>query len=143
MLIKFTIPIAGMPKERPRLGYGGHVFTPSKTKNFEAKVRKAAHAAMAQAECVTVGAGRPVVVSLMFFFEPPSSWSRAQMSELLKKVAIPRTTTPDIDNLEKAILDGMNKVVYADDRQVFKVSALKAWSYKFGDCVNVAVSTLD
>ncbi len=143
MLIEFTLPIPGAPKERPRLGRGGVVFTPSKTKHFEAKVHKIALAAMRQRGFSTIAVGRSVVVSLLFFFEPPKSWSRARLTDLAKRAAIPRITTPDLDNLEKAVLDGMKGAVYADDKQVFELSSLKAWSCRFGDCVNVAVSTLD
>ncbi len=142
MLIVFSLPIPGVPKERPRLGYGGRVFTPSKTKSFEAKVRKAAEAVMKRhGYCVVKD--RPVIMSLMFFFEPPSSWTRAQINEVIQKGAVPKITTPDFDNLTKAVCDGLNKTVYQDDRQVWKCSIMKAWSFKFGDSVNVAVSTLD
>lgn len=142
MLIVFQLPIAGVPKERPRLGYGGRVFTPSRTKSFEEKVRRAAKAVMSRhGYCIVKD--RPIALSLMFFFEPPASWTRAQMSEVIAKTAVPKISTPDFDNLTKAVCDGMNKVVYADDRQVSKCSILKAWSYKYGDCVNVAVSTID
>ena len=49
-----------------------------------------------------------------------------RLSRLLKRGA-PRVRPirPDIDNLLKFVLDGMNERVYADDRQVVMVVAFK------------------
>ena len=38
------------------------------------------------------------------------------------------TKKPDIDNVIKAILDGLNEVAYKDDAQVVNVSASKYYS---------------
>ena len=38
------------------------------------------------------------------------------------------TTKPDIDNVIKAVLDGLNGVAYADDSQVVALSASKCYS---------------
>ena len=39
----------------------------------------------------------------------------------------PDTSKPDIDNLIKAILDGLNGAAWEDDAQVCKVTASKRW----------------
>ena len=36
-----------------------------------------------------------------------------------------RTQVPDIDNLTKFVLDGLNNLVYQDDRQVVKLTVYK------------------
>ncbi len=35
---------------------------------------------------------------------------------------------PDLDNYVKFILDIMNRIVYEDDRQVFRLNCQKIWS---------------
>lgn len=45
---------------------------------------------------------------------------------------IPKLTKPDGDNVEKAVLDGMNGVVFNDDAQVFGNSWTKWYSEKDG-----------
>ena len=38
------------------------------------------------------------------------------------------TQRPDIDNYMKAVLDGMQGVVFEDDSQVFEIFATKTWA---------------
>jgi Holliday junction resolvase RusA-like endonuclease len=38
------------------------------------------------------------------------------------------TKKPDIDNIVKAILDGMNGIVYVDDKQVVDLNLTKVYS---------------
>ena len=64
-----------------------------------------------------------VAISIEFFFEIPSSWSKKK-----KEAAGWHTSKPDIDNLIKGVLDGLNGVAYKDDMQVVKISARKQYS---------------
>jgi Holliday junction resolvase RusA-like endonuclease len=50
------------------------------------------------------------------------------------------TVKPDIDNIAKAIADGGNGVVWADDKQIVRLTTLK----RYGEtpCVRVRVSAL-
>nr|DAQ86101.1 MAG TPA: Endodeoxyribonuclease RusA [Caudoviricetes sp.] len=36
--------------------------------------------------------------------------------------------TPDADNIAKAVLDGLNGVVYADDKQIVELKVIKAYA---------------
>lgn len=73
-----------------------------------------------------------VEISLEFIFERPK---RTKKSVIYKK------TKPDIDNLIKAVLDAMNKVIYKDDNRVCKLSAVK----KYGDspCVKITIGEIN
>ena len=42
----------------------------------------------------------------------------------------PYTKRPDIDNLAKAILDGLNGIAYTDDNQVAELEIQKLYSDK-------------
>jgi Holliday junction resolvase RusA-like endonuclease len=59
----------------------------------------------------------PVAVSLAFFLKRPKSRRKDNFVE----------TTPDIDNLEKAVLDGLNGVAYLDDKFVVVKNAVKRY----------------
>lgn len=67
----------------------------------------------------------PLSASFVFSFPLTASWA------LKKKRAVAKTCylkTPDIDNMVKFYLDSFNKVLYADDKQVYALSAVKQWS---------------
>lgn len=64
----------------------------------------------------------PVKVEMTAFFAIPKSWS---------KVAAdlgPHSHKPDLDNIVKSVVDGMNGVVFIDDALVSQVTAKKIYS---------------
>lgn len=42
---------------------------------------------------------------------------------------MPKTPEPDVDNLGKAFLDGLNTIAFIDDRQVMKLTVEKRWVF--------------
>ena len=89
-------------KERPRLGKG-RVYTPAKTRDYENTVAWAAKAAMGR---------RPVIdgaLSLMI-----SCYFKAKSSGY-------HVSKPDLDNCCKAILDGMEGIVFKNDSQIARL----------------------
>ena len=54
--------------------------------------------------------------------------SRGQKAELARDQKIRPTGKPDIDNIIKAVLDGLNGVAFKDDAQVVFISAQKLYS---------------
>lgn len=58
---------------------------------------------------------------------------RSPMSGDLEVYAVaylkPTTPEPDVDNLGKAFLDGLNRIAYVDDRQVMKLTVEKRWVF--------------
>ena len=142
MRIEFTAPVVAVPKARPRFTRSGRTYTPAKTQAFEKQIALMARRAMADAGVSRVESGA-VSVLAYFYYTPPQSWSKKRKLELIKKVVVPKTTKPDIDNLKKAVLDGMNGVVFADDALVSRISAEKVYSYAFGDSIKIIVYTID
>lgn len=142
MRIEFTAPVVAVPKARPRFTRSGRTYTPAKTQAFEKQIALMARRAMADSGVSRVESGA-VSVLAYFYYTPPQSWSKKRKLELIKKVVVPKTTKPDIDNLKKAVLDGMNGVVFADDALVSRISAEKAYSYAFGDSIKIIVYTID
>lgn len=95
---EFFVPGQPVPKGRPRMGKGG-CYTPQRTKDYEKRVW--VHAK--KAGCRKLSGS--VHLELFFHMNRPS---RA-----------------DVDNLAKSVLDGLNGVLYNDDRQITTLSVTK------------------
>lgn len=91
MKTSFVILGTPIPKARPRV-YRGRAVTPPRTLHYEALVKLAAKAARVRPTDARVA------ISLAFFQ--------------------PTLRRCDLDNLAKAVLDGLNGVAYLDDSQV-------------------------
>lgn len=75
----------------------------------------------------------PVKLSLVFRFPPTKA--AAKHNDLWK------TTTPDIDKLERAVLDAMTGVIFTNDSRVCHVSKVKQYDAKPG--LNVVAELLE
>lgn len=125
-MITFTIPGNPVGKGRPRVARRGGIarlYTPEKTASYESLVAMAGHEAMA---------GRPVIegavsVAMDIRVPVPASWSQKKRAAALAGQIRP-TTKPDIDNVEKAVFDGLNGVTWKDDVQVVDVRKGKRYS---------------
>ena len=131
MRVDFTIHTAPISKQRPWLGKGGCVYTPSKTKVFE--------------NIVALSYGnRPsfddkyIRIRLKFKFEVPKSYSKKKRLEAIEGKI--RPTKADIDNYIKAVLDGLNKKAWKDDRYIIGILAEIEYSEK--SCIEVSIETV-
>lgn len=113
--MKFTIPLPPKPKKRPQHGKG-YTFTPKETREYEEIVGFYARRAIKRP---LTGA---ISVKMDFYMPIPKSWSKAK-KEAAECGELRPTGTPDIDNLAKAILDGMNDGIgYCDDKQIVSLT---------------------
>lgn len=136
--IVFTVPGEAVGKGRPRVStIGGHarMFTPQKTANYETLVSMAAQQAMKARELVS----GPVMVEMRIHVGVAASWSKKKTAAALAGELFP-TKKPDIDNVIKAICDGINGIVFKDDVQVVDVHTSKRYSAM--PCVQVRVVPL-
>ena len=67
-----------------------------------------------------------VRVDILAVFPVPASWSKKRRLAALQGVDH-HVSKPDLDNVQKAILDGMNGIVFEDDSQVIDSRARKAY----------------
>lgn len=136
-ILTFTVPGQAVGKGRPRIGKVGgfsRMFTPEKTVSYESLVGYSAAQAMAGRALIE----GPVSVRLHIGVQIPASWSGAKQRRALAGLELP-TTKPDIDNVEKAIFDGMNGVVWKDDVQVVDVTKSKRYASVPGVMVEVSL----
>lgn len=116
--------VAGKPvaKARPRMGTWG-VYTPAKTTNWERHIKIAARKGMGNKPTLLT----PVGLVVDFHMPIPKSYAKSRSLAAQQNMIYP-TKRPDLDNLVKSILDGMNKIVFNDDAQVVKLTCSKHYS---------------
>lgn len=140
--LRFRVPGQPVAKGRPKVSIRGgrfaHVYTPAKTLDFENRVRFAAKEAMERAGFERPIDG-PLRVVLSILVGMPAGWSGKRRQEALDG-QIASTRKPDVDNVAKAVIDGMNAIVYPDDARVVELIARKAFDLEPG--VDVEVCTL-
>lgn len=101
-------------------GERADTYTDAKTRRYEASVKAIAEKAMAAREPI-VG---PLAVALRFRLAVPASYSKKRRAAILAGTE-PYLGAYDVDNLAKSILDGCNKVVFHDDKQVVRLLVVK------------------
>lgn len=105
------INVRPIPKARPRLSKFA-VYTPKKTADYEKLI-----AYEWKRRYKDLILKKAVKLDLLFCFKKAKSCKKDY-----------HTQRPDIDNLEKAILDGLNKVAFEDDCQVVEIKSKKVFS---------------
>ena len=127
--IFFTVPqVSG--KGRPRFARQGtfvKTYTDTKTLTYEKSIQTYAKQAMGSTSPL-IGA---VAAYLHIGIPIPPSYSKTRQKACIEGLERP-TKKPDIDNIVKAILDGMNGIVYLDDKQVVDLHLTKVYSSKEG-----------
>jgi len=120
-----TIVIAGpaVAKGRPRATRQGILYTPARTRRYEAHGRLAAQLAMDGRPPIEV----PVRLELVAELPIPASWSGRRRALAVTGDLLP-TSRPDVDNYIKAGLDSLNEIVVRDDSQVVEITARKRFS---------------
>lgn len=78
----------------------------------------------------------PVSVLLTFYMPIPKSTSSVKKIQM-KNGVIAHTKKPDLDNMQKFILDCLNKIVFEDDSQVCEIFAKKIYSSRTGTLVRI------
>jgi Holliday junction resolvase RusA-like endonuclease len=125
-MLTFTIPGAPVAKGRAKLStVNGHAraYTPTKTRNYESLVALAAEQAM-RGRAPFDG---PLALQVTILLGVPESWSKKKRAACLAYEVLP-TKKPDIDNVTKSVLDGMNAVAFVDDSRIVDLVVKKRYS---------------
>ncbi len=116
MTIYFEIPGEPVAKARARAAVvagRARLYTPAKTEKYEARVALFCQQAMA-GRAPLAGA---VALSVTALFPIPPSWTKKRQAAARAGTEL-HTKKPDLDNVLKAIKDGMNGIAWVDDCQV-------------------------
>ena len=141
-LVEFKVEGDPGTKGRPRLSKNGKVYTPPGTRHYEGRVQRACTQALPDSETFEPVSG-PIAISVRMICRRPygakgegRGWCPYSRQR------------PDVDNCLKVVMDGLNKHLYGDDRQVCKATVtkrycekgelphilVKVWSLEDADC---------
>ena len=122
----FRLTVEGAPvaKGRPRMTRSGRVYTPSKTRAYEERIRQLTAIEMVGRPATE----SPVIVHVAAVFESPPSWSRTKRLAVVQGGSF-HAVKPDIDNIVKAALDGIcfENGAVRDDKQIVELCAFKTY----------------
>ena len=124
--IDFTVPGQPRGKGRPRFARRGNfvtTYTDAATTTYEDQIRFYALRAM--------GGYKPLTMALEAFIHVrlpvPQSYSKKRTEACLSGSEWP-CKKPDLDNIVKSYMDGMNGIVYVDDSQVVEIHTTKVYA---------------
>lgn len=114
----FAPPVA---QGRPRVGKGGHVYTPKKSRSYRELLTL-------EAKCVY--GDRPPTEQLCTLFvsvhtQAPKSLHKSVKSRINAGESLPSGKRPDADNYLKMVMDALNGVVVVDDSQFWSAGCSK------------------
>lgn len=124
-MFEFEIPGEIVGKARPRMNiYTGKAYTPTKTKYYEYLIKKffldkyPDHVVLQE---------EAIKLTIIAYLDIPKSTSKKKREKMIRNEIRP-TKKPDIDNIVKIILDGLNKLAYHDDTQVVELVISKFYA---------------
>lgn len=115
LLYRCTYAVTPVPWERVAL-FRGRLITPVMTRKYEKEVGR-----LAKIHMDSLGLepfNEPLQVDLLFRLKPSDRFRKRRLPDVVC----------DIDNLVKSTLDGMNKIVWKDDRRIVNIYATKRWN---------------
>lgn len=123
MTYEFEIPGPVTGKGRPRINtYTCRAYTPNKTKEYEELAKQ--YFLLKYPRYIPLE--NRVKVSIIAYFKIPKGTNKAN-EELMLEGKISPTKKPDIDNIEKIVLDALNKLAFKDDNQITKLDIEKVY----------------
>lgn len=131
MTIDFFVEGKPQGKARPRFS-NGHTYTPQKTKNYEELVKMSFlkeyrnRNRFKMQNLPLFGDDKALSVVILAYYPIPSKWSKILKNKAIADEVKP-TIKPDVDNIVKVILDALNGLAYADDKQVVSCRVSKCY----------------
>jgi Holliday junction resolvase RusA-like endonuclease len=128
-MIQFRLPIIPIAKGRPRFRAMGRfvkVYTPAETRKYEAEIARLSRPFAPEAPL----AG-PLEISLVFSMPRPKHIPKDRLGHPSAK--------PDLDNLEKAVMDALNGIFWVDDALVVAKGARKVYAGEQGPGIWIAI----
>lgn len=113
------------PSPRPRFTRQGRPYMPKEYTAWKKKFLKE----WLKHNLGKFDAGVALKVELIFFIKPPLAISKVKKNkQALEEETIIVVKKPDLDNLEKSVLDSINGHAYEDDNQISELSSKKRYS---------------
>lgn len=123
-MIEFVVWGEPCGKGRPRFTKDGRAYTPQKTRTYEAEV-----VAAFRRDCpnfIPWEKGIPLRVRIKAVYAMPQSATATAKARMLCGQTRP-TRRPDLDNIEKCLMDAGNAVIWHDDAQIVDLKCTKEY----------------
>lgn len=124
---EFELDLVPVPKERAQIVKNPKTdqvfgYTPARTRHFHEAVKAVIRTVMGERSPIE----GPVRLEMIFAMQVPKSWPKWKQEAAVDGLIAP-TGRPDMDNLEKALLDAFNGTLITDDAFVIDRSAKKVY----------------
>lgn len=133
---QISIMVKGNPvaQPRPRATIRGgkiRVYNKSTSNEWKGSVMAAFK------DYINLNIDAPVNIEIMYYMKRPKSMLRKK--DIFD--IIPHIKKPDLDNLNKAVLDALTSArVWVDDSRVFNISASKFYTHKDNECIGASIT---
>ena len=112
----FQFDVDPKPKQRPRVNTKTRrAYTPEATRNYERFIRDLTKLQWGKSKSIE----KPIKMDIVFHMKRPASVPP-------RKRKYP-SVRPDLDNLEKALIDAMQGIVFVDDSQIVTKTSSKVY----------------
>lgn len=122
--MNFTVWGEPQGKARPRFTKQGRTYTPKNTVDYERRIGLAYRSNRGK-----YIENDYVAVSVIAYYSIPKSISKKDRECIEKGMMFP-TKKPDVDNVLKCVMDGLNGIAYKDDKQVVYAEVQKMYADK-------------
>lgn len=130
----FAVPGKPMAKQRPRFSRAtGTAYTPKQTANYENLIRLA----FAERYPAHVPTDDPVTLKVCAVYPIPKSWTKKKQIQAVNGEIFPGK--PDVDNIQKAVQDAGNNLIWLDDAQIHEGTTVKRYGEHPGLTVLVEI----
>lgn len=127
--MKFEFDIEPVSQTRPRVSTKPylHVYDPANVKRYKSTLARLARLEMnARGVKPLTGA---LEVEVIFYRQVQKSVSKSERYRRLSGAVRP-IVKPDVDNYTKALLDGLNGIIWADDNSITDLTVRKRYAEK-------------
>lgn len=129
MKIEFVVYGKPQGKQRPRFSRRSNsIYTPKNTQMYERQIAKAYRAA---------------ANGFSFGDKPVDIWITAVFAKAKTSKKEYPTIKPDIDNIQKAVFDGLNGVAYNDDKQILTAVIHKTFCKLDGEKPRLLITVME
>jgi Holliday junction resolvase RusA-like endonuclease len=138
--IKLNIPIKAVPHQSVRVTRFGRTYQPKKIADYKEQLRRAIGEQIPDGFVAFKADSEIAIVMLHYVFEYPKSFPKKikENGKLHYKV-----TKPDLhDNLNKALFDAMEGIVWERDQNVVSMDNVKKY-YSNSDCIIIHIKCLN
>jgi len=123
--MKFTFFGKPFAKQSTKFTRSGLTYTPAKIKTAENNIRVQAIQQLPKG--FIPFQGQVFITKCHFIFAPPKSMRKKDLKRIEAGKIVYKETKPDVDNMQKILLDSLNSIVFVDDSRIVAMDNVKKY----------------